>query len=132
MSNAIELAQYLEAGRPGELELLGYLSDAAKELRRLAAVEAELTALPGQVVPSGYGILPLALTAGNGAKYLLSGEFKEIYEDACECQAFDDEDSDDECEMCGGYGEVQIVRVISWSNIKAIWAMAASNLEIKS
>lgn len=44
---AIELAQYLEAGRPTELELLGYLSDAAAELRRLAAVEAELTALRG-------------------------------------------------------------------------------------
>lgn len=40
--NTIELAQYIESGRPAELELLGYLSKAAAELRRLAAVEAEL------------------------------------------------------------------------------------------
>jgi hypothetical protein len=46
--NAIKLAQYLEVGRPTELELLGYLSKAAAELRRLASVEAELAALREQ------------------------------------------------------------------------------------
>jgi hypothetical protein len=47
--NIIELAQYLEVGRPTELELLGHLSKAAAELRRLAGVEAELAALQQDV-----------------------------------------------------------------------------------
>ena len=47
--NALELALYLECGRASELSVLGYLEEAAKELRRLAGVEADRDALKAKV-----------------------------------------------------------------------------------
>lgn len=68
-------------------------------------------------VPDRMALLPLALTAENGAKNALIGEFKEEKSISCpEC--FGDED----CETCDGSGRIHIEIPVSWTTIKAIWA----------
>ncbi|WP_256663172.1 hypothetical protein [Klebsiella michiganensis] len=68
------------------------------------------------VIPDGYVIVPMRLTAENGAKGALSGEFSEIQFVNCpECFG------DDECETCDGSGRVEIKVPVSWTTIKAIW-----------
>ncbi|SAP48370.1 Uncharacterised protein [Klebsiella oxytoca] len=68
------------------------------------------------VIPDGYVMIPMRLTAENGAKGALSGEFSEIQFVNCpECFG------DDECETCDGSGRVEIKVPVSWTTIKAIW-----------
>ena len=68
------------------------------------------------VIPDGYVMVPMRLTAENGAKGALSGEFSEIQFVNCpECFG------DDECETCDGSGRVEIKVPVSWTTIKAIW-----------
>ncbi|HCJ7435894.1 TPA: hypothetical protein NVL72_001285 [Citrobacter freundii] len=74
-------------------------------------------AQPAPVVPDGCALVPRRLTAGNGAKGVLSGEFSETKFINCpECFG------DDECETCDGSGRIEITVPVSWTNIKAIWA----------
>lgn len=69
------------------------------------------------VIPDGYVVVPKRLTAENGAKSLLVGEFSETKFINCpECFG------DDECETCDGSGRIEITVPVSWTNIKAIWA----------
>ncbi|WP_235127054.1 hypothetical protein [Citrobacter portucalensis] len=69
------------------------------------------------VTPDGYVLVPKKLTAENGAKRVLSGEFSETKFINCpECFG------DDDCETCDGSGRIEITVPVSWTNIKAIWA----------
>ena len=69
-------------------------------------------------------VMPHGLTAENGAKGLLSGEFFEVVE--LECTACDQEDEG--CEVCSGCGSYTYRVPISWTTIKDIYAMAVKNL----
>ncbi|HHH2798191.1 hypothetical protein [Enterobacter hormaechei] len=67
-------------------------------------------------LPEGYCIMPMKLTAENGAKGALSGEFSETKFINCpECFG------DDECETCDGSGRIEISVPVSWTTIKEIW-----------
>ncbi|EPF3396938.1 MULTISPECIES: DUF3850 domain-containing protein [Klebsiella pneumoniae complex] len=70
-----------------------------------------------QPVLDGYVMVPMRLTAENGAKGSLSGEFSETKFVNCpECFG------DDECETCDGSGRIEITVPITWTTIKDIWA----------
>lgn len=67
-------------------------------------------------IPEGYVMVPMRLTAENGAKGVLSGEFSETQFVNCpECFG------DDECETCDGSGRIEIKVPVSWTTIKDIW-----------
>ncbi len=69
------------------------------------------------VVPEGWKLVPMRLTAENGAKGALSGEFSETKFVNChECFG------DGECETCDGSGRIEITVPVTWSTIKEIWA----------
>ena len=69
------------------------------------------------VAPPGYVMVPKKLTAENGAKSVLSGEFSETKFINCpECFG------DDDCETCDGSGRIEITVPVTWTTIKAIWA----------
>ncbi|HBM9022630.1 TPA: hypothetical protein L0141_004927 [Klebsiella oxytoca] len=77
---------------------------------------AMLQAGNSPVVPDGYVMVPMRLTAENGAKGVLSGEFSETQFVNCpECFG------DDECETCDGSGRIEIKVPVSWTTIKEIW-----------
>ena len=85
------------------------------------------------LAPPGYVMVPKKLTAENGAKGVLSGEFSETKFINCpECFG------DDECETCDGSGRIEITVPVTWTTIKAIWAKgvehftAAPQQEVKS
>lgn len=83
------------------------------------------------VIPDGYVMVPMRLTAENGAKGALSGEFSETKFVNCpECFG------DDECETCDGSGRIKITVPVTWTTIKDIWAkgvehFAAAQQEVK-
>lgn len=69
------------------------------------------------VIPDGYVMVPMRLTAENGAKGALSGEFSETKFVNCpECFG------DDEWETCDGSGRIEITVPVTWTTIKDIWA----------
>ncbi|MCD9263229.1 hypothetical protein SJ345_03645 [Citrobacter braakii] len=69
------------------------------------------------VIPDGYALVPMRLTAENGAKGALSGEFSETKFVNCpECFG------DDECETCDGSGRIEITVPVTWTTIKEIWS----------
>lgn len=69
------------------------------------------------VTQDGYVLVPKKLTAENGAKSVLSGEFSETKFINCpECFG------DDDCETCDGSGRIEITVPVSWTTIKEIWA----------
>lgn len=74
-------------------------------------------AQPVPRVPDGYVMVPMRLTAENGAKGALSGEFSETKFVNCpECFG------DEECETCDGSGRIEITVPVTWTTIKEIWA----------
>lgn len=76
------------------------------------------------VIPDGYVLVPNRLTAENGAKGVLSGEFSETKFINCpECFG------DDECETCDGSGRIEITVPVTWTTIKAIWAKGVEHFE---
>ena len=83
-------------------------------------------------IPNGYVMVPMRLTAENGAKGALSGEFSETKFVNCpECFG------DDECETCDGSGRIEITVPVTWTTIKEIWAkgvehFSATPREVKS
>lgn len=78
---------------------------------------AMLQAGNSPVSPDGWVMVPMRLTAENGAKGLLSGEFSETKFINCpECFG------DDECETCDGSGRIEITVPVTWTTIKEIWA----------
>lgn len=81
-----------------------------------AALKSILNAGNSPVIPEGYVMVPMRLTAENGAKGVLSGEFSETQFVNCpECFG------DDECETCDGSGRIEIKVPVSWTTIKEIW-----------
>ncbi|EPJ4017645.1 DUF550 domain-containing protein [Klebsiella pneumoniae] len=89
--------------------------DAARELKE--GNYQLYTAQPVPVVPDGYVMVPMRLTAENGAKGALSGEFSETKFVNCpECFG------DDECETCDGSWRIEITVPVTWTTIKEIWA----------
>lgn len=76
------------------------------------------------VAPDGWVMVPMRLTAENGAKGLLSGEFSETKFINCpECFG------DDECETCDGSGRIEITVPVTWTTIKEIWAKGIEHFE---
>ncbi|HAP5906170.1 TPA: DUF551 domain-containing protein [Escherichia coli] len=85
---------------------------------RIEAVKAVLRRVAGnsQVTPDGWVMVPKKLTAENGAKGVLSGEFSESTFISCpECFG------DDDCDTCDGSGRIEIKVPVTWSTIKSIW-----------
>lgn len=77
-------------------------------------------------VPDGYVLMPLKLTAENGAKYALSGEFHVLHRVTChECGGEGCSDCDDD-----GWLEEKIM--IGWDDIKDIYHAAVEACSIKS
>lgn len=73
-----------------------------------------------------YILMPRSLTAANGAKGLLLGEFTILHTATCSACAFDKPEED--CEVCGGDVEYTESIQVDWSTIKAIYATAAEGL----
>ncbi len=71
-------------------------------------------------------VLPRKLTAENGAKALLIGEFTETINIRCECDG-----DDPECDICEGEGEYVQSVPLKWTTLKAIWDKAVAGLERK-
>ncbi|HCT9684531.1 TPA: hypothetical protein OUC85_000212 [Escherichia coli] len=68
------------------------------------------------VIPDGWVMVPKRLTAENGAKGALSGEFSETTFISCpECFG------DDDCDTCDGSGRIEIKVPVTWTTIKSIW-----------
>lgn len=69
-------------------------------------------------------LMPSELTAENGAKAALMGEFTEEASMPCtECFG------DDECENCDGSGRILVEAPISWTTIKSIYAKAVEHFQ---
>lgn len=78
-------------------------------------------------IPEGYCLMPRRLTAENGAKALLLGEFKlEVTRECPECLELDE--PADGCEICDGEGEYAQRHTIPWDMIKFIYSEAVKGL----
>lgn len=69
-------------------------------------------------------IMPKRLTAENGAKALLMGEFTVLFPEECDECFGENED----CEVCGGAGQVMRRVNVPWTVIKEIYAKAVEHL----
>ncbi|NBZ61865.1 molecular chaperone DnaJ [Escherichia coli] len=88
-------------------------------------VRADLVNGNSPGTPDGWVIVPKKLTAENGAKGVLSGEFSETTFISCpECFG------DDDCETCDGSGRIEIKAPVSWTTIKTIWAKGCEYFSI--
>ncbi|HBE4390520.1 TPA: molecular chaperone DnaJ [Escherichia coli] len=77
------------------------------------------------VTPDGWVMVPKRLTAENGAKGVLFGEFSETTFISCpECFG------DDDCETCDCSGRIEIKVPVSWTTIKTIWAKGCEHFSI--
>jgi len=80
-------------------------------------------------------LMPKSLTAENGAKGLLIGEFSETV--IMQCEMCDGEGVEAEggnvddlvCEGCGGSGDYALKVTVSWDTIKEIYAKCVDNLK---
>lgn len=80
-------------------------------------------------LPEGYCIMPRSLTAENGAKALLLGEFKVTVTNECpECAELDDQN--EHCAICDGEGQYRQSHTISWDQIKFIYSKAVGGLSL--
>lgn len=108
--------EFREAARDENRHLKLKLEIAEKRIAELERVQ-EAVAGRSPVIPEGYVMMPMRLTAENGAKGALSGEFSETKFVNCpECFG------DDECETCDGSGRIEITVPVTWTTIKEIWA----------
>ncbi|MEJ1736952.1 ead/Ea22-like family protein [Escherichia coli] len=126
----------LEAAENNLIDSEGHVAELEEALRdkqalleasekRIAELEAEpvsqtckLNEPSGNspVTPDGWVIVPKKLTAENGAKGVLSGEFSETTFISCpECFG------DDDCDTCDGSGRIEIKVPVTWTTIKSIW-----------
>ena len=79
-------------------------------------------------------LMPRELTAENGAKGLMSGEFSVSEHIVCgQCDNGDSgQDREYEaCEFCEGQGGYNLKISIGWDEIKDIYAMAAKHLGVE-
>lgn len=78
-------------------------------------------------------LMPTSLTAENGAKYLLSGEFYETVIMQCECcdgGIVYSEGYESICDDCDGSGDYALKVGIKWTTIKDIYAKCVKHLTI--
>ncbi|WP_426237406.1 hypothetical protein [Pseudomonas sp. TWP3-2] len=121
---------YMMAGDPTARELRALLdgqsATCAKSQVPPSVEQQALVALP-----DGYCIMPKSLTAENGAKALLLGEFKVTVTNECpECAELDD--PDEYCEICDGEGQYSQSHTISWDQIKFIYSKAVAGLRLRT
>lgn len=104
---------------------------AADELRALLAKPTEQRQRePAGLIPDGYCLMPRRLTAENGAKALLLGEFKlEVTHECPECLELDE--PAEGCEICDGQGEYAQRHTIPWDQIKFIYSEAVKGLALQ-
>lgn len=96
--------------------------------QRLAVADERIDEL---TIPDGYCLMPVSLTAENGAKALLLGEFKlRVTEECPECRELDE--PTEGCEICDGEGEYGQQYTISWDQIKFIYSKAVEGLAVKA
>jgi hypothetical protein len=94
--------------------------------QRVDELESKLV----KVIPEGYCVMPRRLTAENGAKALLLGEFKVTFTRECpECSEL--EEPTEGCDVCDGEGEFAMHQLISWDKIKFIYSSAVAGLALK-
>ncbi|MEF3729543.1 ead/Ea22-like family protein [Escherichia coli] len=125
-------AEFIAAANPATvLALLDELETAKKRIAELEAEPVSQTCKLNEpsgnspVTPDGWVIVPKKLTAENGAKGVLSGEFSETTFISCpECFG------DDDCETCDGSGRIEIKVPVSWTTIKTIWAKGCEYFSI--
>jgi hypothetical protein len=91
---------------------------------RLNAADQRIDEL---TIPDGYCVMPTRLTAENGAKALLLGEFKlEVTSECPDCRDLDE--PSEGCEICDGEGEYGQQHMIPWDQIKFIYSEAVKGL----
>ena len=111
--------------------LLHWRDKHAKAIRERDALQLRLNAAEQRIdelaVPAGYCLMPTRLTAENGAKALLLGEFKlEVTTECPECREL--EEPLEGCEVCDGEGEYGQQHMIPWDQIKFIYSEAVKGL----
>ena len=115
-AQALQLAFELGGTDDGSYDL------EAEEICEVIRRHAEQSAQVAEV-PEGYCIMPRTLTAENGAKALLLGEFQlEVTTECPEC--CDREEPLESCEFCDGEGEYDQQHTIPWDQIKFIYSKA--------
>ncbi|HEK1007229.1 TPA: hypothetical protein SMP92_000468 [Pseudomonas putida] len=88
------------------------------------------SSVPAVSIPDGYCLMPRRLTAENGAKALLLGEFKlEVTRECPECLELDEPAVG--CEICDGEGEYAQRHMIPWDKIKFIYSEAVKGLALE-
>ncbi|WP_338459550.1 hypothetical protein [Pseudomonas sp. TE3-3-F2023] len=81
-------------------------------------------------IPDEYCLMPKRLTAENGAKALLLGEFKlEVTQECPECRELDE--PVEGCEICDGEDEYAQRHTIPWDQIKFIYSEAVKGLALQ-
>ena len=76
----------------------------------------------------GFIFLPKELTAENGAKAALIGEFFEITNVRCdECDGNGEDEYGDACQECEGAGICEQKTIVSWTTTKQIYAAAVKH-----
>lgn len=95
-----------------------------------AAAHPAPTAQAAPSAPVGsYVLMPTGLTAENGAKAELSGEFSEsLTVKRHECEGVGEVDDGYECAECKGEGTVEQPVMVEWDTIKRIYARAVALL----
>lgn len=138
---ALSLANGMDMHAAGETELARIWTK-VEQIRAKQAAKPAMSPLPGAypdreqpapvaVVPDGYCIMPRRLTAENGAKALLFGEFKLVATHECpECREL--EEPIEGCEICDGEGEYAQQYTIPWDQIKFIYSKAVSGLALRN
>jgi len=124
---------------PGEVERQRAVIEQQKNV--IASLRAELVesrsidasaepSVPAALIPEGYCLMPRRLTAENGAKALLLGEFKlEVTRECPECLELDE--PGEGCEICDGEGEYAQRHIIPWDKIKFIYSEAVKGLALQ-
>lgn len=87
---------------------------------------AENCAQSKQVQVEGAVRLPSRLTAENGAKALLIGEFNETID--CICPNCLGDEEKEGCFVCNGVGTTEVRVPVQWETIKQIYAKIVANL----
>ncbi|MDS9879326.1 hypothetical protein RMI40_31305 [Pseudomonas protegens] len=114
-----------------ELSRRSWFDEAKRLEKENEGLRAKLAQQVAPAAPDGYCIMPRHLTAENGAKALLLGEFKlQSTHDCPECREL--EEPSEGCEICDGEGEYGQKHTIPWDQIKFIYSKAVEGLAVKA
>jgi hypothetical protein len=117
--DAESFAYSMSDGTGGALETALLRSYWLEETTKRNAAEAKLAS----AVSDGHVVVPRELTAENGAKGALIGEFLQPYVAACvECNG-----EGDNCHVCNGEGIQECKVTVEWTTIKEIWKAAIAH-----